>query len=227
MSALALEPDQRAARGRRGGARGVGVLRRRPASHGGAGRAAWRLCGLLSQLLIAGRRAASRARRADPEQGGVAAPLVLALGLGCPGRPAAGTLQGFAAEGTDRARRLRRSRIAWLARPPAVPARRPVTALLYGVGAAGRWVPGGTGWRWWLRWPIHRPSRRPCAPASIASDPNFRCSSPCADREARSGGPRRSPLSAPPRASGSVKDCRPILTLGEVRARADSRWHFA
>jgi hypothetical protein len=173
---------------------------------GGAGRADWRLCGLLSQLLIAGRLKGEPGEAAlIPSQGGVAAPLVLALGLGARGGLQLETVERFAGEALDRSRRLRRSQVAlgWPDRLPFPPAEQ-VSALLAGVAAAAALGPG---------------VERVRLVASLADTPAIADAlrsrvdtvgpdlalllPPVPARETRAGGPLRSPLSAPPRASGS------------------------
>jgi hypothetical protein len=112
---------------------------------GGAGRADWRLCGGLSRLLRAGQLRGEPGEAAlIPSQGGVAAPLVLALGLGARTDFGGDGLARFCAEALDRARRLRRTRIAlgWPDRLRPGPAEQ-MDALLAAVAAeAARPDPG-------------------------------------------------------------------------------------
>jgi hypothetical protein len=108
---------------------------------GGAGRADWRLCGALSHLLIANHlRGEPGEAVLIPGQGGVAAPLVLALGLGARAEFGREALARFCADALDRARRLRRTQVAlgWPDRLRPSPAEQ-VDALLAGVAgiAAG------------------------------------------------------------------------------------------
>ena len=174
---------------------------------GGAGRADWRLCGLLSQLLIAGRLKGEPGEAAlIPSQGGVAAPLVLALGLGARGGLQLETLERYAAEALDRARKLRRGQVAlgWPDRLAFTPAEQ-VASLLAGIASARALGPG---------------VERVRLVASLADTPSVaealrtRWSEdlgpevtlllpPLPTREPHPGGPLRSPLSASRRASGS------------------------
>jgi hypothetical protein len=173
---------------------------------GGAGRADWRLCGLLSQLLIAGRLKGEPGEAAlIPSQGGMTAPLVLALGLGARGGLQPDTLERYAGEALDRARKLRRGLVAlgWPDRL-AFTADEQVSALLAGIAAARALGPG---------------VERVRLVASMADTPSvaevLRARAeglrpdiqvllpPLPTRDPRPGGPLRSPLSAPPRQSGS------------------------
>lgn len=105
---------------------------------GSAGRVDWRLCGALSRLALQGEvRGASGEATLVPSGGGIAAPLVLVLGLGP--RPAfdRGTLERFAAEALDRSRRLcaRSVALGWPTRLGIPPAEQ-VEALLLGLAAS-------------------------------------------------------------------------------------------
>jgi hypothetical protein len=105
---------------------------------GSAGRVDWRLCGALSRLALQGDLRGARGEATlVPSGGGIAAPLVLILGLG----PRAGfdrdALERFAVESLDRSRRLRARSIAlgWPTRLGIPPAEQ-VDALLGGFAAA-------------------------------------------------------------------------------------------
>ncbi|MFQ5417556.1 MAG: M17 family peptidase N-terminal domain-containing protein [Myxococcota bacterium] len=74
---------------------------------GGAGRADWRLCGQLSQLLLAGRLGGARGEAVlVPTAGGLAAPLLIGLGLGSRDRFDAATCEALGRDAVDRGRRL-------------------------------------------------------------------------------------------------------------------------
>lgn len=109
----------------------------RPLS-GSAGRADWRLCGTLSHLVVAGElRGAAGEAALLPGGGGIAAPLVMALGLGPRADFDRAALERFAVEALGRARRLRVGSLAlgWPSRL-SVPANVQAEALLAGLGGA-------------------------------------------------------------------------------------------
>jgi hypothetical protein len=105
---------------------------------GGAGRADWRLCGALSRWVQRGvlHGAAGEAALA-PSGGGIAAPRVMALGLGRRVTFDAEGVAAFAREALRRARALRASNLA-LGWPERIrlPAAEQVAALLAGLAAA-------------------------------------------------------------------------------------------
>lgn len=117
---------------------------------GGAGRADWRLCGALSRLLLAGQLRGEPGEAAlIPSQGGMAAPLVLTLGLGARSDFGTEGLARFCVEALARARRLRCTHIAlgWPDRLRPPPADQ-MDALLWAVGReAARPEPGLAGIR--------------------------------------------------------------------------------
>jgi hypothetical protein len=74
---------------------------------GGAGRADWRLCGQLSQLIQSGRLTGARGEAIlIPTGGGLAAPLLIGLGLGPRNRFDAEACEALGRDAADRARRL-------------------------------------------------------------------------------------------------------------------------
>ena len=106
---------------------------------GSAGRADWRLCGALSRGVRAGwLRGAAGEAALVPSGGGIAAPRVMALGLGSRVAFDAAALERFAAEAVQRAVRLRARSLAlgWPDRIRLAPEPQ-VEALLAGLAAAG------------------------------------------------------------------------------------------
>ncbi|HEX5067989.1 MAG TPA: M17 family peptidase N-terminal domain-containing protein [Myxococcota bacterium] len=80
---------------------------------GAAGRADWRLCGALSRLVQAGWLRGDAGEAAlVPSLGGIAAPRVMALGLGSRGEFGAPALTRFASESLRRASRLQAGTLA-------------------------------------------------------------------------------------------------------------------
>jgi len=74
---------------------------------GGAGRVDWRLCGRISQLIRAGRLDGAPGEAVlTPSRGGLAAPLLLGLGIGARNTFDADACEALAWQGVDRARRL-------------------------------------------------------------------------------------------------------------------------
>jgi len=74
---------------------------------GGAGRADWRMCGRLSKLLVAGRLTGARGEAVlMATDGGMAAPRVIALGVGARNTFDADACAELGAQAVDRARRL-------------------------------------------------------------------------------------------------------------------------
>lgn len=106
---------------------------------GGAGRADWRLCGVLSQLVAAGwLRCAAGEAALVPSGGGIAAPRVMALGLGGRVDFDRDALARFAAEALRRAELLRARSLAlgWPERLRIAPSQQ-LDALLAALGEAG------------------------------------------------------------------------------------------
>jgi hypothetical protein len=107
---------------------------------GSAGRVDWRLCGALSRLALQGEvRGACGEATLVPSGGGIAAPLVLVLGLGPRAAFDRDALERFAAEALDRSRRLRARSVAlgWPTRL-AIPPSEQVDALLLGLAASSQ-----------------------------------------------------------------------------------------
>lgn len=105
---------------------------------GAAGRADWRLCGALSRLYAAGHLCGTAGEAAlVPSGGGIAAPRVMALGLGSRAEFDDAALARFAAEAVHRAARLRARSLAlgWPERIE-VEASRQAVALLSGLDRA-------------------------------------------------------------------------------------------
>jgi hypothetical protein len=105
---------------------------------GAAGRADWRLCGALSRLYAAGHLSGTASEAAlVPSGGGIAAPRVMALGLGSRAEFGDASLARFAAEAVHRAARLRARSLAlgWPERI-AVPGDRQAGAVLAGLDHA-------------------------------------------------------------------------------------------
>jgi hypothetical protein len=106
---------------------------------GAAGRADWRLCGALSRLVQQGwLRGADGEAALVPSLGGIAAPRVMALGLGSRAEFGAGALARFASEALRRAALLRATSLAlgWPERLR-IPHDEQAAALVSGVAAAG------------------------------------------------------------------------------------------
>jgi len=107
---------------------------------GSAGRVDWRLCGALSRLALQGEvRGARGEATLVPSGGGIAAPLVLVLGLGPRTAFEGGALEAFVAESVDRSRRLgaRSVALGWPARLSVPPAEQ-AEALLRGLARSAR-----------------------------------------------------------------------------------------
>ncbi|HVN37843.1 MAG TPA: M17 family peptidase N-terminal domain-containing protein [Myxococcota bacterium] len=105
---------------------------------GAAGRADWRLCGALSRLYAAGHLSGTSGEAAlVPSGGGIAAPCVMALGLGSRAEFGDAALARFTVEAVHRAAKLRASNLAlgWPERI-AVPGELQVEALLSGLDRA-------------------------------------------------------------------------------------------
>ena len=74
---------------------------------GGAGRADWRLCGRISRLIVAGKLAGGTGEAVlIPTEGGLAAPLVIGLGIGARNLFDVDRCEALGCEAVDRARRL-------------------------------------------------------------------------------------------------------------------------
>jgi leucyl aminopeptidase len=117
---------------------------------GAAGRADWRLCGALSRLYAAGHLCGTAGEAAlVPSGGGIAAPRVMAIGLGSRAEFEHAALARFVAEAVHRAAKLRARSLAlgWPERI-AIPGERQAEALLAGLGRASEASEGVT--RVWL-----------------------------------------------------------------------------
>ena len=117
---------------------------------GAAGRADWRLCGALSHLYAAGHLCGTAGEAAlVPSGGGIAAPRVMALGLGSRAEFEDAALARFVAEAVHRASKLRSRNLAlgWPERI-AIPGDRQADALLAGLDDASEASEGVT--RVWL-----------------------------------------------------------------------------
>jgi hypothetical protein len=80
---------------------------------GGAGRADWRLCGGLSRLILAGKLSGAAGEAVlVPTAGGLAAPLLVALGLGSRGLFDADACERLGRDAVARALRLRAKTVA-------------------------------------------------------------------------------------------------------------------
>ena len=102
---------------------------------GSAGRVDWRLCGALSRLALEGELRGARGEATlVPSGGGIAAPLVLVLGLGPRSGFDRAELERFAAETLERSGRLKVRSVAlgWPTRL-SMPAAEQVDALLRGL----------------------------------------------------------------------------------------------
>jgi hypothetical protein len=91
----------------------VGLYAAERPLRGATGRADWRLCGRLSQLVASGRLQGARGEAVlAPTRGGLRAPLLITLGLGPREGFQAGTWEAIAAEAVERGLKLGATAIA-------------------------------------------------------------------------------------------------------------------